>query len=317
MMKKIKKTILNVTVMLIIITGFFACGEDDGISGERPYDPSKPVKLNTFYPDSGVYQQNVLLTGENFGTDPGIIRVYFNQKLAPVIGSTGSLIYVTAPRLPGDTCVISVVVGTDSVSYTGFFKYKTSVTCTTIAGNGITNSYIDGNLSNSVLRPAYLCLDKEDNIFVTQKELINADITNNQHHLARIDEQKNQLITLVRNVCCHVACADPQTGVITFPSETGGMVITLDPKEYWAPKYHTLYWKDPAQTPSSRILACLVSSPDDGHLYSKLNSGEVIKINPKTFETETIYKMPTGSALGLTFRPGEPNMLYIVLRSNA
>ena len=281
---------------IIFIIFIIACNDNKDDPDGPVYDPSKPVILNTFYPDSGMYQEKVLLTGENFGTDPSIIRVYFNQKQAPLIGSTGSLMYVTAPRLPGDTCVISVVVGADSMSYTGFFKYKSSVTCTTIAGNGMTNSYQDGNLSNSVLRPAYICLDREDNIFLTQKQEINDDVTNYNHHLARIDEQNNQLITLVRNVVCHVACADPQTGVITYPTETGGVIITLDPKDYWAPKYHTIYWKDPSQTPAARIMACLVSSPDDGYLYSKLNSGEIIKINPKTYETETIYKMPAGPA---------------------
>jgi len=316
-MKKMKKTLLNAMVMLICIAAFFACGDADDPSEGRPYDPSTPVKLTTFYPDSGVYRQNVLLTGENLGTDPSIIRVYFNQKQAPVIGSTGSLMYVTAPRLPGDTCVISVVVGADSMSYPGFFKYKSSVTCTTIAGNGMTNGYQDGNLSNSILRPAYIALDKEGHIFLTQKQEINADVTNYNHHITRIDEQNNQLITLVRNVVCHVMCVDPQTGVVTYPSETGGMIITLDPKDYWAPKYHTVRWKDPSQAPAQRIMACLVSSPDDGYLYSKLNSGEVIKINPKTYEAETIYKMPAGSALGMTFRPGEPNILYIVSRAYA
>lgn len=307
----------NLMLMLFCIIFITACSDNKNGSEGPAYDPSKPVILNTFYPDSGMYQEKVLLTGENFGTDPSIIRVYFNQKQAPVIGSTGSLMYVTAPRLPGDTCVISVVVGADSMSYTGFFKYKSSVTCTTIAGNGIINSYQDGDLSNSVLRPAYICLDREGNIFLTQKQEINNDVTNYNHHLARVDEQNNQLITLVRNVVCHVACADPETGVITYPTERGGVIITLDPKDYWAPKYHTIHWKDPSQTPAERIMACLVSSPDDGYLYSKLNSGEVIKINPKTYETETIYTMPSGSALGMTFRPGEPNMLYIVLRSNA
>ncbi len=314
-MKKMKKIFLNVAVMLVCIAGFFACGHDDDLPGGTPYDPSKPIKLTTFYPDSGVYQQNVLLTGENFGTDPGMIRVYFNQKQAPVIGSTGSLMYVTAPRLPGDDCVISVAVGADSVSYTGFFKYKSSVTCTTIAGNGITNSYQAGNLSNSILRAAYIAIDKEDNIFISSRTSFSTSTSLN--HLSRIDERNNQLITLYSGVTCHVPCVDPQTGVVTFPTETGGVIITLDPRDYWAPKYHTIHWKDPSQTPAERVMACVVSSPEDGYLYSRLNSGEVIKIDPKTYETETIYTMPFGSSLGLTFRSGEPNMLYLVLRSNA
>ena len=305
----------NLMLMLFCIIFIIACSDNKNGSEGPAYDPSKPVILNTFYPDSGMYQEKVLLTGENFGTDPSIIRVYFNQKQAPLIGSTGSLMYVTAPRLPGDTCVISVVVGADSMSYTGFFKYKSSVTCTTIAGNGILDSYQDGNLSNSILMAAYIAIDKEDNIFISSRTSFTPSISIN--HLSRIDERNNQLITLYSGIICHVPCVDPQTGVVAFPTEQGGVIITLDPKDYWAPKYHTIHWKDPSQTPAARIMACLVSSPDDGYLYSRLNSGEVIKIDPKTYETETIYTMPYGSSLGMTFRPGEPNMLYLVLRSNA
>ena len=120
-----KSFLLNFVLMLISITCFVACGDDNKDVTGPAYDPSKPVKLTTFYPDSGKYQEKVLLTGENFGVDPNIIRVYFNSKLAPVIGSTGKRMYVNAPRLPGDTCIISVVVGTDSVVYDNkFFRYK-------------------------------------------------------------------------------------------------------------------------------------------------------------------------------------------------
>ncbi len=317
-MKNNEKIHLSIVMILICILGCFACGNDkDSLQGA--YDPSKPIKLISFYPDSGIYKQNIILTGENFGVDPSIIRVYFNQKQAPVISSTGSMLYVTAPRLPGDDCVISVIIGTDSASYAGSFKYKSSVTCTTIAGNGTLNAYQDGDLSSSILRPAYICLDREDNVFVVQKEtLSSADVILYKHHIARIDEENNTLITLVRDAICHVACADPETGIISYPSETGGgLIITLDPKNFWSPKYNIVHWKDPSQTPTSRIMACLVASPDDGFLYTKLNSGEVVKIDPVTYEAETIYKMPNGPALGMTFRPGEPNILYLTIRNSA
>jgi len=84
-------------LFIVILSGlasFFACNDDTNEAAGPAYDPLKPVKLTTFYPDSGMFQEKVILNGENFGIDPGIIKVYFNSKLAPVIGSTGTRMYV-------------------------------------------------------------------------------------------------------------------------------------------------------------------------------------------------------------------------------
>src|SRR5690606_33479676 len=103
--------ILGIFLMISIIF-FSACKDDDSLEkDEIDYDSSKPIKLDLVYPDSGKYLEKVMITGENFGTDPKQIRVWFNGRKAAVVGSTGSRMYVLAPRLPGDTCAISVAIG--------------------------------------------------------------------------------------------------------------------------------------------------------------------------------------------------------------
>jgi len=175
--KLIKKHPLKTTWTLLFacILAMFSCGEnDDNEKGKSEYDPGKPVELTTFYPDSGRYLEQVMLEGKNFGTDSEKIRVYFNSKKAAVIGSTGSRMYVLAPRLPGDTCVISVAIGNDSVVYDQTFRYFSSVTVNTIAGNGNQDDYQDGDLTQSILQPRYICVDNEDNIFITTRGLMNS-----------------------------------------------------------------------------------------------------------------------------------------------
>ena len=66
---------------------------DETKQGGVEYDPNKPVELTSFYPDSGIYLEQVMLEGKNFGNDPEKIRVYFNNKRAAVIGSTGTRMY--------------------------------------------------------------------------------------------------------------------------------------------------------------------------------------------------------------------------------
>jgi hypothetical protein len=116
----------------------------------------------------------------------------------------------------------------------------------------------------------------------------------------------------------NVPCFAVETGIITFPTQAAvGQLITMDPKEFWAPKYRLSKWKDVTQRPPNPWNGCVVSNPSDGFLYTQYSDGHIVKVNPKTYEAETIYIMPDGAALGLTFRPAEPNILYIMCRETA
>lgn len=304
-----KSYLILFIVILSGLASFFACNDDTNEAAGPAYDPLKPVKLTTFYPDSGMFQEKVILNGENFGIDPDIIKVYFNSKLAPVIGSTGTRMYVQAPRLPGDTCNISVVVGTDSTSYTRQFLYKSSVTVTTIAGNG-RDGYVDGDLSNTELKPRFLTVDADGNIFV-------ASIGTGGSYICRINEESNEMITLARNFMAGVLATDPLTGVISGTTESiKGAFITLDPKNFWAPKIYTSRWTNPDEVPPNNWNPANIVSPYDGMIYTHFALTGIMRINPNTWEAERILEVP-GNVNGMVFRPNEPDILYMAFRGTS
>jgi NHL repeat./IPT/TIG domain. len=289
-----------------------ACKDGERIKNpSEEYDPSRPIELGQIYPDSGRYLEKILITGGNFGTDPSQIRVWFNSKKAAVVGSTGERMYVLAPRLPGDTCTISVAIGSDSVVLDKKFRYHTSVTVTTIAGNGSRAEYRDGDLTQSIVAPRYVCVDKEDNVFMINR-------VPDMYHVARIDEEANELITVARNVIANVPAADPETGIVSFPTETTvGSFYTLDPKEFWGPRIREMKWSASGDRPEAGWKHSMVFNPDDGFIYTRYYFGHIVKINPRTYEVETIYKTEQGDSYGLTFNPLKPNILYISFFGNS
>lgn len=298
------------------IAGFFAvlylifassCKHNQDVENVKiDYDSSKPIQVGLVYPDSGKFLEKVMITGTNFGTDPQKIRVWFNAKRAAVVGSTGTRLYALAPRLPGDECVISVAIGKDSVVYSKRFRYKSSVTVTTIADNGSRLTYRDGDLTQSIVAPRYLCVDKDDNVFIINR-------VETMFHVARIDEKKNELITIARNVMSNVPAADPVTGIISFPTETTvGSYYSLDPKEFWGPRIRAMKW--PAggtDVPAMGWKHSMVVNPSDGFIYTRYYYGQIVKINPRTYEVETIFKTQQGDSYGLAFNPLYPNILFL------
>lgn len=311
-----KKVIINLCLMLFCIAYLGSCKDSENEKSGRPYDPSKPTELLTFYPDSGRYLEKIILTGNNLGNDPSQIKVYFNKKRAAVVGSTGNKMYTLAPRLPGDMCDLSVVIGTDSLVYPNKFKYKTSISVTTIAGNGNSEGIKPGSLAESALRARFICVDKDDNIFGLSR--CQAPGQGEEFTLFRINEEEDELSILGRGLIANVPGADPTTGVVTFPTEdTPGSFISLNPIESWGPRFKDAKWKDPASVPPNGWKHCMVVNPGDGCIYMRYVYGGIIKVNPKTYETEVIGKTPnTGDSYGLTFRPNEPNILYISMLNN-
>lgn len=57
-------------VYFVLLSLFFGCNNKDDEVTSKPYDPSKPVVINTFLPDSGGLATKMTISGENFGNDP-------------------------------------------------------------------------------------------------------------------------------------------------------------------------------------------------------------------------------------------------------
>jgi hypothetical protein len=288
---------------------FVSCGDEDKSGGGTEYDPSKPVVLTSFHPDSGGIASKVIFDGENFGSVPDKIKVYFNQKQAPVIGSSGSRMYAVVPRMPGDTCTVSVVVGNDSIVYNQKFRYKVTVSVTKIVGNGTPDFATGGTLETTTLKPRFLCVDKDDNLFVTLNQVPTFGIL-------KINEMENSVIVLGQGANGNIMnpqapCADKVTGVITSSDDNvQAKYYTLDPGEGWGMRSRNWVWKNMPDLPANTWKKSMAYCRIDGCIYVQHRNGHLIKINPKTREGEFVCKTVEGDSYGLAFHPQQHNMLY-------
>jgi streptogramin lyase len=307
------KNIFIYLCTLLCVFAIVSCNDDDKTGAG--YDPNKPVVVASFYPDSGRVAEKVILEGENFGSDPSKISVYFNNKKAAVVGSTGKLLYVVVPRLPGDTCTVSVkvgdsgnpVLGKDSVVFDQTFRYKISVSVKTIAGNGSQNYENGGTPAETTLQPAYIDVDKDNNVFVIFKGW----------GVVRINEEENTVETIVAPLSISgfspsVPGIDKETGLVSIPSDAAREIFyTFDPKDAWAPKMRRFRYKDGTiDLPYNTWKKAIAVSPLDGSLYYHHYNGHIFKANPVTYEAELIGHLPTCAAYGLAFHPLRPNLLY-------
>ena len=316
MLRKRILILSGILAVLLICTNFLTgCGGNRGDGPVLPTDGQ--LELTTFHPNYGKYLEKVILQGKGF-KDPSRMRVYFNHAKAAVIGvsSDGRELYVTAPRLPGDTCVISVTDGKDSLSYADTFDYTVSTTVSTVIGNG-KRTWLTGPLSEAQSAPYYCCVDANNNIFVMEHSN-NGD--GGTYGVGRIDLENDEYISIVENIYGNVPCVDPNTQIVMFPTErTVTEFYTMDPKEMWGVRirnFHCDWTTSTLGRPQYAYKHSLVVNPADGAIYTRFYFGQVVKIDPVTYDAVVVCDTPQGDSFGLTFRPTEPNHLYVACFNN-
>lgn len=292
--------------------------KEDAVKQE--HDPSKPIKLTSFFPAEGGARNKILLDGENFGTDASKIKVYFNHAQASIISSSGDRIYAIVPRLPGESSKISVVIGDDSVVYDNSFTYHTQAQVSTVTGNGV-KSFLPGVLSEASVYGKYLELDAEGNIFMSWRD-------GGTFGVARINEKQNIVTPLIEAkssaeiiLYANGLTVDRSTGMLTAAHESVKEVMfTFDPREAWYPRQKNVKFS-PAELSSivdgDRYKNFITYCPYDKHLYTRFRDGKVAKINPETLEAKIVHQGPYGSQYGQAINPAKPWLLYISLHSNA
>lgn len=314
-MKNQIRKLFTKQLFCILFTGImfvcvFSCSDSktSDTSG-KPYDPSKPITLSTFYPDSGGIATKVIIKGSNFGTDPQSIKVYYNKKPAAVVRAAGDMLYVITPRQPGDTCNISVVMGKDSLIFDQKFSYTTQITVTTICGKPGTTEMVDGTLAEAEFNaPHYLCVDAEKNIFVSEFR---------GHGVRQINEEKNIVTTLIKgsgNIPNPTAPATDAEGKVIFvPMDGGGNgFIEFDPETQWSPKRIKPRKKEGTPDFVLDYQHSLAPNIGDGMLYTRAFNGQLVKFNARTKSAELVaIDLLPGSDSFLTFDPADPNLLYL------
>jgi len=324
----VKRALLPAVLVMALMYALITCDNND--SNVAVHNPDQSIVLTSFKPDSGRIREMVLLDGDNFGNDASIIKVFFNEREAKVIGSTGKRILVAVPRLPGDTCILSVEIGKQKKSYSGEFRYKKEASVITIAGNGIRDPRIfDQGLDKAQMQPMYIGADLDFNIFLGDQ----SDV------LLRINEEENLMQIIATrdqgfNHRCQVI-VNPSTNVLQMGAEGNGnrdRFAFFDPKKGWAMTYKFVKeWDDngytrpahsgfianpvngaPSGSPNSfeTHYHCLYC-PIDGMYYTRYHSGAIVRIDPDTWKAKIIGMTPMGIAYGVAMHPINQSEMWI------
>lgn len=310
-------------LLLFICTLFYSCKESEEDGNGTPYNPEKPVVLDAFTPEVGGMATRVILSGQNLGNDPSLVKVYFNKKPAPVIGCDKGKLLVITPRQPGDECSISVVIGKDSSTFDTKYIYNTMTVVTTVVGQKGTSEFKGGPFSEATFyRPVYLTVDGENNLFLA-------------HHdkpacVALIDQQSNTVTQLFQTPDKPNAPSTDVFGkVIVVPSDGNTYKDTyyeFDPDNQWAPRTRLILHPS-AEEMANGIVDFNINlykhsfaiCAYDGMVYTRSNrDGYLVKFDPKTRLGQSVVingkKMvcnPSNTDSYLVFDRETPTRLYV------
>lgn len=310
-------------LFMIMFVSLLGSCKEEAESKTAAYDPNKPIQLGSFTPETGGMATRAILSGSNFGNDPSIVKVYFNEKPAPVVGCNEGKILVLTPRQPGDTCNISVVIGKDSVVYPAKFIYVTSTVVTTITGQPGTTAFREGSFSEATFtNPTYLTVDNEKNIFVAHQNSPNAVIM--------INQQNSTVTNLFNTPNKPNAPATDITGkMIVVPADGGGTYkdyyFEFDSDAEWASRVRMILHPSADEIKNGKVdfninnfKHSFAICPYDSMVYLRSNrDGHLIKFDPKTRKGEHVMVNGKQAIFNskntdsyLVFDPKKPTMLY-------
>ncbi len=154
-----------------------ACSKKERQEAVAQFDPSKPVTLQRFTPDSGGVGTQMIIYGDNFGSDPAIVKVFVNDVPAPVVGVKGTVIFALIPSQAGEGPV-KVKIGsageTKEVTSTTDFNYLYNPVVGTLAGftdkDGKT-AIVDGDIKKAQFEePYWLTFDQHKNLYLIEEK---------------------------------------------------------------------------------------------------------------------------------------------------
>lgn len=350
-MKKIFFLCLFATVFAGIL---FSC-KDDNQTSFQAFDPAKPIEITGFYPDSGGIATPFIIEGSNFGSDTTGMKVYFVDTLgvkhqAGLVGSNGSKIYAFVPKLTYlrkmEIMVERTMTGGKVVSGKSDenFFYKTQTSVSTVVGKPEPNNNnvptMGGDFTNATLSaPFAICLDDEDNIFITERTWAsqghgaiqgprNDKNEGVQSNLVMAD-QKGQSVIVMRygaNYSNAPAFSDEEGNEAVYVPEDAGLYYYQMLKSLtYAPRHRSLILdEDSRDVIENNWKYSFVVNKIDKMVYTVMWRGQLVRFNPVTRNVEVLLNKVTpdvpnahqgtnGSNVYCVFSPIEPNMLYMSL----
>ena len=304
-----------------------SCSDKEvGGTAGTAFDPSQPIVISDFYPDSGGIATPMIITGKNFGNDTTGLSLWYvdedgGRHRGGLVSSNGEKLYCYVPAGLTYKRNIKLEVtranGTDTIKGEGSrdFKYITQTAVTTIVGTKTNDAHatkIDKLLTSNLSAPGYLCVDNDNNIFIVQHRFDDSFKANGSNSFIECRDEKNE------NVGGMVLKADlkrDQLSILQVNSKTDEKInapaySTLDGYEgVYVPddngrKYYSLLksqgyavhkqqFINPngyANLDESNWKYCFVINKNDQMIYSVMFKGQLIRINPKTRKAELLLK---------------------------
>ena len=128
------------------------------------------VSISSINPASGTKNTSVTITGNNFGTDTTVTKVFFNGVAASVQSITNTQIVALVPAKAG-TGIVKVQLNAQTANGP-IFTYTPAYIVTTMAGDRNRQGFADGPGNTAMFNsPVGIAVDAQGNVFV-------ADATN-------------------------------------------------------------------------------------------------------------------------------------------
>ena len=338
------KKILWLWIAAVGLMALWSCGDSETLSGTA-YDPAQPLVLESFSPTEGMLATQVIVKGKNFGTDTELIHVYFNEKEAPVISSTGEQMLVLAPKLPGEDCVVKVVVGEQEQVFDQHFAYTVQTNVTTVVGGdrNAQNFPVGGeNLAEVQFNCAMdrpLVVDSEGNIYC----ILHIGEGNNPDAVYVLNEESGKIRMLESEITTFLnqnyLCYDANTDrCYRFFGNIGSNELYYYDRlnDFAQTRGTTIDWHredgvdDTPTVDGWNQWACKhqwVSRPSDGLWYGRIDQGYFASLNPETGHATDIsgfydkrhgnsgtgFAGNAGECDGMAFDPADDTKLYFAM----
>ncbi|TMU50673.1 IPT/TIG domain-containing protein [Flagellimonas algicola] len=157
----------DIFLLLVLLSLALSCGSDDnGMDCPDPTNADCSPTLSSVAPVTGPKHTEVVITGENFGTDATKVSVSFNGTPGEVLGVTDTEVTV---RVPARAYTGPITMEVDGFDLTGpEFVYELTYTVETLAGGG--RGYEEGSGTAAKFdEPNDLVMDSKGNIFVVDR----------------------------------------------------------------------------------------------------------------------------------------------------
>lgn len=115
-----------------------SCSDDETNVGTIPFDPSQPVEITSFTPESGGALDQIIVKGKNFGTDKEKVKLSIGGKEAVVVSVMSDKLYAIVPSRAFSGEIELTVLDADgqphsTVSATNFV-YEAQTVVSTLCG---------------------------------------------------------------------------------------------------------------------------------------------------------------------------------------